>query len=438
MSTENRRDGFTSRLGFTLAAVGSAVGMSNVWAFPYRTATYGGGAYLLPYIICVIVLGSTGIVEEISFGRWAKTGPLGAMQKAIDKPGIKHIGIIPVLSSFAMAAGYAVIMGWGIRYLVGAFTGQVTGDVDPGAYFGAITGEFGSIPWHVAALILAIIAGVAGVARGIEKINKVVMPLFYILFIGMAIYMLTIPGSSEGYKYLFIPRAEMLLNPKTWVYALGQAFFSLSLAGNGSVIYGSYLSRKEDAVLAARNVAIFDTLAAVLASLVIIPAVFAFHKDLGAGPALMFITLPAIFREMGAFGQIFAIIFFLAIFFAAISSLMNLFEAPIEMLQDKLHMKRPVAVALVVGLGFLVGVFLESGDVIGNWMDLISIYFCPVGALLAGICFYWVLDRKTAEAEMSLGRDKPLPKWMYPVGKYVYCGIAIAVIVLGIALGGIG
>ncbi len=434
-----KRDSFSSKWGFVLAAVGSAVGMANVWAFPYRTAMYGGAAYLIPYILFVLLLSVTGVVEEISFGRWARTGPLGAMQKAIKKPVIRNIGILPVISAFAMATGYAVITGWVIRYLAGSLTGSITSSINSGDYFNSICGNFGSVKWHLTALIIAIIAMSGGIARSIEKINRIIMPLFFLLFLGMGIYIFTIPGSIQGYSYLFIPDWTMLTNPRTWIYALGQAFFSLSLAGNGSVIYGSYLSNDEDVISCSRNIAMFDTIAALLAACVVIPAVFAFNEDPASGPALMFITLPTIFKAMGPLGRVFSIAFFTAIFFAAISSLANLFEAPIEMLQNKLGLKRPLAVTLTIGTGFVIGIFLESGEVISSWMDIMSIYLCPVGALLAAICFYWILGRKTAEEQMSLGSsDKNIPRWMFPTGKYLYCGIALIVIVLGIALGGIG
>lgn len=437
-----KRDGFTSRWGFILAAVGSAVGMANVWAFPYRVAMYGGAAYLIPYLICVVLLAVTGVVSETSFGRWAKTGPLGAVDQAMSvktkNKVARNLGIIPVLASFAIATGYAIITGWVIRYLVGSISGAVTGAADAGAYFGAICGNFGSIGWHIAALVLTALMMVGGIAKSIEKLNKILIPIFFVLFVFMGIYVAFLPGAGVGYEYLFVPRMEYLGDPKTWVYALGQAFFSLSLAGNGTVIYGSYLDRKEDTLGCAANIAIFDTLAALLAACVVIPAVFAFGVDPASGPPLMFITLPVIFQQMGAFGRIFAIIFFAAIFSAAASSIVNLFETPIEMVTSKFKIKRPVAVAIVLVLSLAIGAFLENGDIIGGWMDVMSIYLCPLGALLAGVCFYWILGKDKAMSEMQEGRSKKLPGWLYPLGKYAYCGIALLVIVLGIALGGIG
>ena len=443
-STSLPRDGFKSTWGFVMAAVGSAVGMANVWAFPYRTAMYGGAAYLIPYLICVVILARTGIVGEIAFGRWGKTGPVGTMSKAMQKAGVKNkalqkIGVLPVLASFAIATGYAIIMGWVIRYLVGAITGAVVQTADVGGYFGAICGNLGSIGWHALALVVTLLMMVGGIAKSVEKINKFMIPAFFVLFLGMTVYMFFVPGSAEGYKYLFIPKWEFLLDPKTWIYALGQAFFSLSLAGNGTLIYGSYFSRKEDVVSASRNIALFDTIAAVLAACVVIPAVFAFGMDPAAGPPLMFITLPAIFQAMGPVGWAFSIIFFAAIFFAAASSIVNLFECPIEMMQAEFKLPRWLAVTIIMAVSFGVGIFLENGDIIGSWMDIMSIYLCPLGALIAGILFFWVLGKKGfAKEEIQAGRNKAVGKGILIAGKYLYCGIAALVIVLGIVLGGIG
>ena len=241
----------------------------------------------------------------------------------------------------------------------------------------------------------------------------------------------------EGYKYLFIPRWELLGNVKTWVYALGQAFFSLSLAGSGTIVYGSYLSDDADVVTCARNVAFFDTCAALLAGMVVIPAVFAFGLDVTAGPPLMFITLPAVFNQMPA-GWLFAVIFFIAVLFAAITSLMNLFETPIEALQEQFQMSRKAAVACVAFIAAAVGVFIESADAVSMWMDAVSIYMIPLGALLAAVMFFWVCPKGFAREQVQKGREKMLGSWFEPVTRYLFVGLALGVYVLGILFGGIG
>ncbi|MDR2784577.1 MAG: sodium-dependent transporter [Treponema sp.] len=441
MSDEKSRDSFSGRWGFVIACIGSAVGMANVWAFPYRTARYGGAAFLLPYFICILILGATGVVEETAFGRWGGSGPLGTFRKALtakNKP-LKEIGVIPVIAAFGIGTGYAIIMGWVLRYLWGSISGAVISNKDTGAYFGQIVGNFGSIGWHLTALAITFFMMVGGIAKSIEKICKVMMPVFYILFIYMAIRVALLPGVVEGYKYLFIPQWRYIGDIKTWIFALGQAFFSLSLAGNGTVVYGSYLSKKENVLSCAKNIAIFDTLAALLASIVIVPAVFALlgADSIGAGPPLMFITLPAIFQQMAG-GRIFAIVFFLAIFFAAATSIVNIFETPIEMLQDRFKLSRFKSVVIILLLAAIGGAFLENADVIGVWMDVMSIYICPLGAFIAAVIFFWVMGKDFAAEQIQLGREKKIGKWVVPLGKYGFCAIALLVFILSIAFGGIG
>ena len=436
-NTATSRDQFTDRWGFILACIGSAVGMANVWAFPYRAAKYGGGAFIVAYLIIAIFLGMVGVAGEIAFGRWGRTGPLGTFRKALTERGkpCRDIGIIPIIGSLAIGIGYAVIVGWVLRYMAGAATGSMM-TADTGAYFGAITGNFGSVGWHMLGLVLALVVMVAGVSGGIEKINKVMMPLFFLLFLIMAVRVAFLPGASEGYKYLFIPRWDYLLNPDTWIYALGQCFFSLSLAGSGTVVYGSYLDDREDAVTCARRIAIFDTMAALLASVVVIPAVFAFGLDPSSGPPLMFITMPAIFQSIAG-GRVIAFIFFIAILFAGLTSIVNLFETPIEALQQRLGLSRRNASLLIVGIAALVGVFIENGNVVGTWMDAVSIYIIPIGALISAVLLFWIMGTDFARRQMGQGRVKPVGMWVHYLGKYVFCFVTLAVIVLGIVRGGI-
>ena len=440
VEVDNDRESFNSKLGFILACVGSAVGMGNIWLFPYRVGQFGGAAFLIPYIICVVVIGFSGVVGEMSFGRAMGTGPLGAFRKAVATRGKKYgdlIGLIPVLGSLGIAIGYSVVVGWILRFLFGSFTNSVLLAENSGAYFGELAGSFGSVPWHLLGLALTFVIMILGVSKGIEKVNKVMMPAFFGLFIILAIRVVTLDGALEGYKYLFLPKWEFLWNPKTWVYALGQAFFSLSLAGSGTIVYGSYLKKSEDVISSAKSVAFFDTCAGILSALVVLPAVFAFGFDPAAGPPLMFITMPEVFKQM-PMGQLFAIIFFLAVLFAGVTSLMNLFETPIEALQEKFKLSRGSSVAIIAAVAVCVGVMIENGDTVGTWMDVVSIYVIPLGALLAGIMFFWVCGSKFAREQAQMGREKPIGKWFEPMTKYVFCGLTIIVYILGIFYGGIG
>lgn len=440
----NGRDQFRSRLGFIIACIGSAVGMGNIWMFPYRTGTFGGAAFLIPYFIFVVLLGFSGVIGEMAFGRGMKTGPMGAFTQAMELrfgkkgrvPG-KVIGAVPVIGSLRIAIGYSVVVGWFLKYLFAAVTGTLTKVEDMGAYFGELAVDFGSVGWQLLGLGLTFIIMILGVTRGIEKMNKIMMPVFFLFFVILLVRVVTLPGAMEGFRYMFVPQWEQLGNVKTWVYALGQAFFSLSLAGSGTIVYGSYLKKDTDVVSCAKNVAFFDTCAALLAGMVVIPAVFAFGLDVSSGPPLMFITLPAVFQQM-PFGGVFAVIFFVAVLFAAITSLMNLFETPIEALENQLKISRGAAVAVIALISAAVGIFIESGDSVGAWMDAVSIYIIPLGALLAAIMFFWVCPKGYAREQVEVGREKPLGRWFEPVTKYIFVGITLVVYVLGIFFGGIG
>ncbi len=436
---ENKRDTFKNRFGFILACIGSAVGMGNIWMFPYRVGECGGAAFLIPYFIFVFVLGFAGVAGEMAFGRAMGAGSIGSFRKATEMRGQKwggFVGFIPTVASLGIAIGYSVVVGWILKFLTGSFLGELM-TVQSEEYFGAIASNFGSVSWHMLALAITFVIMVFGISQGIEKVNKFLMPLFFGLFLILAIRVFFLEGSEAGYYFLLKPEWSMLAEPKTWIYALGQAFFSLSLAGCGTIVYGSYLKKDEDIISCARNVAIFDTLAALLAAFVILPAVFAFGMDPSAGPPLMFITMPKVFQQMPA-GNAFCIIFFVAVFFAAITSLINLFETPVEAVQEKFKVSRGVAVLIVACIAVPIGVLIEGGDTVSSWMDLFSIYLTPVGALLAAIMFFWVCPKGFAREQVQMGREKKIGKWFEPMTKYVFVGLTIAVCVLGILFGGIG
>lgn len=435
----SNRDQFHTRVGFILACVGSAVGMANIWLFPYRLGQFGGAAFLIPYLLFLLI-GIWGVMGEMAFGRAMRTGPLGAFKKACQQRGIlgaRYLGVIPVLGALGIAVGYAVVVGWILRFAVGSISGSLFAAEDSGAYFGEIAGPYGSIPWHLLALGTTFSIMLFGISKGIERMNKVMMPLFFVLFVIVAVRVFTLPGALEGYHYLFIPKWEFLAEPKTWVYALGQAFFSLSLAGSGTVVYGSYLKQNEDIVSSARNVAVFDTVAALLAAMVIIPAVFAFDLDVSAGPPLLFITMPNVFRMM-PLGELFAVIFFVAVLFAGITSLMNLLEAPVEALQQRIGLSRLAAIIVVAIISIGVGLLLQDGNALGQWMDIVSIYLIPLGALLAAVMFFWVCGKRFAREAVQSGHSKPLSPLFEPMTRYVFCGTTLVVYVLGVVYGGIG
>lgn len=452
--TPAARDSFRSKWGFILACIGSAVGMGNIWMFPQRVSKYGGGTFLIPYLLFVFIISSSGVIGEMGFGRATKSGPIGAFGKAFQKRGLnpkigEGLGLVPVIGSLALAIGYSVVVGWIIKYTFGAFSGAALNpppvDVNGvmtegipafGAAFGATATAFGNNLWLWIGLIIGIVILILGIGSGIEKANKIMMPLFFVLFIGLGIYVAFQPGALEGYRYIFTFNIEGWKDPKVWIYAMGQAFFSLSVAGSGTLIYGSYLSDGEDIPNAARNVAVFDTLAAVLAAFVIIPAMATTGVKLDqGGPGLMFIFLPQLFKGMPA-GNLVVIVFFVAVLFAGMTSLINLFEAPIATLQEKLKMNRVMACVTIGVFGLVVATLIQG--IIEPWMDAVSIYACPLGAAMAGIIFFWVYGDKAVKEELEKGRQKPLPSWIIPMSKYLFCAMAVLVLVFGAFMGGIG
>lgn len=404
---------------------------------------YGGGSYLIPYFIFVALIGFTGVIGEMSFGRATKSGPVDAFGYACETKNKRKlgeaIGFIPVLGALAMAIGYTVVMGWILKYMIGAFTGKTLASADTegfAASFGSMASAFGNNVWQIVALVIGIIILMFGVGRGIEKANKIMMPVFFILFAVLGIYVAFQPGAIEGYKYIFRVDPKAFADPKTWIFALGQAFFSLSVAGNGTLIYGSYLSDNEDIPAAAGRVALFDTIAALLAALVIIPAMATTGAQLNqGGPGLMFIFLPALFKSMPG-GYIVAIIFFVAVFMAGLSSLINLYEAPIATIQEKLHLGRKASCAIIAVIALVVSICIQG--IVSGWMDILSIYICPLGAGLAGIMFFWVCGKKYVETQVNTGRDKKFTDKFYPICKYIFCPVCFLVLILGIVLGGIG
>ena len=443
-STDTQRDSWKTNWGFILSCIGSAVGMGNIWMFPARVSKYGGGTFLLPYFLFVIMIGLSGVIGEMAFGRAARSGPIGAFGQAMASRGKgrrlgEAIGYIPVLGSLALAIGYSVIVGWILCYSAGSLTGTTLapGNVDGFALaFSSMARSFGNNFWQTVGLVITFIIMVLGISGGIEKINKIIMPLFFLLFLGLAVYMAFQPSAADGYRYIFRIDLKGLADPMTWVFALGQAFFSLSLAGNGTLIYGSYLDDREDVTNAAWKVALFDTLAALLAALVIIPAMATAGSGLDeGGPGLIFIYLPNLFKSMPG-SRVLVIVFFTAVLFAGISSLINLFEAPIAALQQQFKLSRRTSVSVITAAALAIGLCIQG--IVSGWMDFVSIYICPLGAGLAGIMFFWVFGSDYAKKEVEKGRLRPIGPWFSFMTSYLFCGLTAAVFVLGIVFGGIG
>lgn len=432
----NKNGNFKSTVGFVLACVGSAVGMGNIWMFPYRLGQYGGAAFLIPYLIFIALFGLVGLSAEFSLGRMAKTGTLGAYAYCWKNKFGKYIGWLPLLGSLGIAIGYSVILGWVFRSIQGVLTNELlTNDIP--AFFTNMTQSFSNVPCHFLVLFITCLLLFTSATNAIEKANKVLMPAFFILFIILAIRVSLFNGAIEGYKFLFVPKWEYLLNKETWIMAMGQAFFSLSITGSGMIVYGAYLKDDVDIPKASMQTAVFDTIAAMLAALAIMPAVFSFGIDPVSGPSLMFLTLPEVFKQM-PLGNFFALFFFVSVAFAGITSLINMLEAVCESWQNRFHISRKKAVLLCGIITFIISVCIENGDIVGKWMDVVTIYIIPFAALLGAITIYYILGWNALKRELDKGRKKPVGPTFKFLGKYVYVFLAIIILILGILYNGIG
>ena len=434
---EKKNAKFATRWGFILAAVGSAVGMANVWGFPAKMGSNGGGAFLVAYLFFVALFSVVGLSAEYAIGRRARTGTLGSYENAwatrspaMGKAG-GILGWLPLAGSMCIAIGYAVI----ISYVLKAFFQSITGElmsVDTGAWFeGFSTTDYSVIPYHIIIVVGTLLTLLLG-AKSIEKTNKVMMPVFFVIFVILAVRVAFLPGAMKGYQFIFSADWSALKNPMTWIWAMGQAFFSLSVTGSGMIVYGAYLDDKEDAVKLAIRTAVFDTIAALVASLVIIPACFAYDLDVGAGPALLFVTLPRILQDV-PLGRLFAIILYTAMVFAGVSSLQNMFEAVGESLQHRFpKLSRGVVLALlcVICLGF--GLNMEPIFKWGPWMDIVSIYIIPIGATLGAVSWFWVMKKDDLLDEINKGTLRPHGKLWLCAGRYAY--VVCAIILCSVAL----
>ena len=430
---------FSSRWGFILSAVGSAVGMANVWGFPAKLGSNGGGAFLVAYLIFVALFSSVGLTAEYAVGRRFRTGAVGSYRQIWQSRWPKSgkagtfFGWLPLIGNMCIAFGYAVI----VAYVLKAFCQSLTGElmlVDTGIWFESFsTTPYSVVPFHVVIVAITILTLLLG-AKGIEKSNKVMMPVFFVIFVVLAIRVSFLPGAAAGYKFMLTPDWTVLKNPMVWIWAMGQAFFSLSLTGCSMLVYGAYLEDQENIVPLAVRTAVFDTIAALVAALVIIPACFAYHLDVGAGPKLLFVTLPRILQDV-PFGRLFAVILYVAMIFAGVSSLQNLFESVAEALQYSFpKLGRLPALFLLSAICLGVGLHMEEIGIWGPWMDIVSIYIIPIGATLGAITWFWIMKKEDLLDALNKGSPKLHGNLWYYTGRLLFVGCALTLCIVALCM----
>ena len=407
-----KRSSFSGNLGFVLAAAGSAVGLGNLWRFPYLAAQYGGGIFLFVYLVLLFTFGFSLLILEIAIGRKTKESSINAYGRLHKK--FRWMGILSLLIPVLILPYYSVIGGWVIKYMMVFLTGQGKAAADS-SYFGAFIGQTASPMFMFFIFIsLTIIVVAFGVEKGVERVSKLMMPVLILITIGIAIFVITIPGAGEGIKYYLLPDFSKF-SFKTLCAAMGQLFYSLSIAMGIMVAYGSYVKDDIDLNKSVTNIEIFDTLIAVLSGMMIVPAVYIFSGEEGlatGGAGLMFKTLPMVFDAM-PMGNIIGGAFFVLVFLAALTSSISLTEAIVSMFMDKFKLTRIKAVIIIYGITLVLGIPSALGY--GIWshitvlgMDFLSFFdyisnsvMMPILAMGTCLLAGWFMDLKDIEAEIT-------------------------------------
>ncbi len=434
MENKQKRGSFTGSLGFVLAAAGSAVGLGNIWRFPYLAAKDGGGVFLLCYLILALTFGFALLTTEIAIGRKTGQSPLTAYKTLHPKMG--WLGVVACIVPALILPYYCAIGGWVLKYLAAFVSGSAQATMEDGYFTGFITAQWEPIIWFLIYMLATAFVVYKGVEGGIEKFSKVLMPILLVMIVCIAVFSLTLSHTDangvtrsglEGMKIYLIPNFEgMTVSGFIHVLmdAMGQLFYSISVAMGIMITYGSYVKKDTNLIKSVNQIEIFDTLVAFLAGMMIVPAVYTFMgtEGMSAGPSLMFISLPKVFGAMGGIGTAVGVVFFIMVAFAALTSSVSILEAVVASVMDKFHMERKKATilvslyglvaGLVVCLGYNIFYFdltLPNGTVgqVLDVMDYISNYvLMPVVAISTCILVGWILKPKSIIDEVTLGGHK--------------------------------
>lgn len=420
------REQWTGRYGFVLATVGGAVGLGNIWRFSYVAGENGGGAFLLVYVLCVLLVGLPLMIAEVTIGRHAQGDAVAAYEITGPRSSWRVVGWLAILAAVLLLSYYAVITGWALKYFVGALTGALwhRAEAQYGDYFADFIADPAEpVLWQAAAMAITALIVASGVRGGIERLNRVLIPVLAVILVLLAAFALSLPGSAAGVRFLLAPDWQALRTPGIYAAALGQAFFSLSVGMAVFVTYGSYLSRDIPMPALATTIAVSDTLFAVVAGFAIFPVVLALGGDPAQGPELAFITLPQIFLRMPG-GSFIGAVFFLLLATAAITSTVSLLEAPVAALIHRLHLRRRPATAAMgllvfllglpsaLGYGLLDGLRLGGRGILDNIDYGVSNFLLPTVGVATAIFVGWRLQRALALEASDFGRSRLGVAWL--------------------------
>jgi NSS family neurotransmitter:Na+ symporter len=447
------RDSFGSKFGIIAAAAGSAVGLGNIWKFPYVAGQNGGGAFLLIYLFFVLLIGVPVMMSEFGIGRFGQRNAYGSFSIIAPKTRWNLIGFMGVVAAFFILAFYSAVAGWTLEYIVHSVTHRFAGQspTDLAATFSNfISNPLKPVLWQLVFMVLTALIVLAGIKKGIEKYTKLLMPLLFILVVILCIRSVTLDGGMKGLSFLFKPDFSKI-TAKTILFALGQAFFSLSLGMGALITYSSYFGKKENLAATALDVAIADTVIAVLAGVMIFPAVFAFGIEPASGPSLVFITLPGIFQQMPG-GDFFGALFFILLAVAALTSTISLLEVVVAYFSEELNISRKKATFIATVAISILGVFaslsfgpLKDYTLFGkSFFDILdytaSNVLLPLGGLLIVLFVGWFAGKKIIRQELS--NDGKLKVRYFPLFNVIVKFIApvaiAAIFIYSIFWGGLG
>lgn len=433
---------WSSRWAFIMAATGSAVGLGNIWRFPYITGEYGGGAFVLMYLGCVLMVGIPIMMAEVMLGRRGRQSPINTMVALAKEEGLspawRYLGWMGVVAGFLILSFYSVVAGWTLEYIFHAGSGSflTATDGEIGEKFDTLLRDPGQLlAMHTLFMALTIVVVAMGVRSGLERAVKFLMPALFILLLIMVGYAMSTDGFQEGLYYLFYPDWSKL-SGEGFLAALGQAFFSLSLGMGAIMVYGSYLPSDASIGHTSVSIALADTLVAIMAGLAIFPLVFAYGLETGSGPGLIFVTLPIAFGQM-PYGQLFGTVFFILLLFAAWTSSISLLEPAVAWLVENRGIARPKSAAIAGLIAWTLGI----GSVLSFnlWQDyklfdktyfdimdyVTSNILLPLGGLLIAVFTAWLMSRKAIVAELGLGEGLIFQTWLFVVRYVAPVGVVI-------------
>jgi len=421
---KQKRENFRSKFGAIAALAGSAVGLGNIWKFPYEVGNNGGGIFLLVYIFFTIAIGLPVMLSEFAIGRHSGQNAFSTFARLAARTPLRYFGILVLAAACMILSFYGVVAGWTLEYFALSLTGtlrELPGNELNNTFTSFIANPYKATAWQVIFMLLSGLIVLAGVQKGIERYTKMMMPLLFVIISILGIRACTLEGATEGLKFLFLPNFSAL-TAQSILSALGQAFFSLSIGMGVLLTYASYIAKHENLTSISLQVITADTLIALLAGIAIFPAVFAFGIDPTSGPGLVFLTLPQVFQSM-AFGTLWAILFFLLLVMAALTSSISLLEVIVAFFVEERHMHRRkatiISTLIVTGFGMLCVLsfgplrhFRIAGFTLFELFDYVSSnLLLPLGGILLSLYAGWMLDKRILRAELT--NNGKLKLWLY-------------------------